>query len=214
MANDGALVAGTNDGRIAMRMLTDNAWHLVSAWSGAGEVRTLTAEPLHREIVYAGTSTGKVLRSDNGGLDWYLQADLREGDEGIFQVNALAIASDQPKSIYLDGYGVGGNRLWKGTQGEDKCSSGNPWLARGHRRTVPWEFQSQRVDTDHFNRDFKPELARGGAGRYCRLNPCSGNLSVLTHSEPPVWDFTPANPPMPGSSCSAELKRAVFRRSR
>src|SRR2546430_13052829 len=27
---------------------------------------------------------------------------------------------------------------------------------------VPWEFQSRRPDTDHFNREFKPELARGG----------------------------------------------------
>ncbi len=26
---------------------------------------------------------------------------------------------------------------------------------------VAWEFQSQRPDTDHFNRDYKPELARG-----------------------------------------------------
>ena len=59
---------------------------------------------------------------------------------------------------------------------------------------VPWEFQSQRVDTDHFNRDFKPELARGGA-EICRLNPRTGNLSVLTHSKPPVWDFRASESP-------------------
>jgi TolB protein len=33
---------------------------------------------------------------------------------------------------------------------------------------VAWEFQPQRPDTDHFNRDFKPELARGGV-EICRL---------------------------------------------
>jgi len=27
---------------------------------------------------------------------------------------------------------------------------------------VPWEFQQQRPDVDHFNRDYKPGLARGG----------------------------------------------------
>ena len=53
---------------------------------------------------------------------------------------------------------------------------------------VPWEFQPQRPDTDHFNRDFKPELTRGGV-EICRLNPRTGEVKALTRSEPPVWDF-------------------------
>lgn len=53
---------------------------------------------------------------------------------------------------------------------------------------VAWEFQPQRPDTDHFNRDFKPELARGGV-EICRLNPHDGAVARLTQSEPPVWDF-------------------------
>ncbi len=53
---------------------------------------------------------------------------------------------------------------------------------------VPWEFQSNRPDQDHFNRDFKPELARGGT-EICRLNPRDGSMTPLTHSEPPVWDL-------------------------
>lgn len=52
---------------------------------------------------------------------------------------------------------------------------------------VPWEFQPQRPDTDHFNRDYKPELARGGA-EICRLDPRDGNVHRLTHCNPPVWD--------------------------
>jgi Tol biopolymer transport system component len=51
-----------------------------------------------------------------------------------------------------------------------------------------WEFQPQRPDVDHFNRDFKPERARGGT-EICRLDPKSGKIMRLTHSEPPVWDF-------------------------
>ena len=27
---------------------------------------------------------------------------------------------------------------------------------------VPWEYQAQRPDTDHFNREYRPELASGG----------------------------------------------------
>ncbi|HRI16205.1 MAG TPA: serine/threonine protein kinase, partial [Verrucomicrobiota bacterium] len=34
---------------------------------------------------------------------------------------------------------------------------------------VPWEYQSNRPDTDHFNRDYKPEAARGGT-EICRLD--------------------------------------------
>ncbi len=53
---------------------------------------------------------------------------------------------------------------------------------------VPWEYQPQRPDTDHFNRDFKPELARGGT-EICRLNPRDGSVTRLTHSKIPTWDF-------------------------
>jgi len=59
---------------------------------------------------------------------------------------------------------------------------------------VAWEFQPQRPDTDHFNRDFKPELARGGV-EICRLNPRNGRVTRLTRSEPPVWDFRASESP-------------------
>jgi Tol biopolymer transport system component len=53
---------------------------------------------------------------------------------------------------------------------------------------VAWEYQPQRPDADHFNRDFKPDLARGGA-EICRLDPRDGSVTRLTNSDPPVWDF-------------------------
>jgi Tol biopolymer transport system component len=53
---------------------------------------------------------------------------------------------------------------------------------------VAWEFQPQRPDTDHFNRDFKPGLARGGT-EICRLDPRDGSIAPLTQVVPPVWDF-------------------------
>ena len=69
---------------------------------------------------------------------------------------------------------------------------------------VAWEFQPQRPDVDHFNRDYKPELARGGT-EICRLDPRDGGLSVLTHSDPPVWDFR--------ASASPDGKQLVFCRA-
>ena len=59
---------------------------------------------------------------------------------------------------------------------------------------VAWEFQPQRPDTDHFNRDFKPDLARGGT-EICRLNPQDGSVTRITQSEPPVWDFRASESP-------------------
>ena len=59
---------------------------------------------------------------------------------------------------------------------------------------VPWEFQPQRPDTDHFNRDFKPEQARGGV-EICRLDPQNGVVTRLTRSVPPAWDFRASESP-------------------
>ncbi len=59
---------------------------------------------------------------------------------------------------------------------------------------VAWEFQPQRPDTDHFNRDFKPDLARGGT-EICRLNPRDGAVTRLARGEPTVWDFRASESP-------------------
>jgi Tol biopolymer transport system component len=59
---------------------------------------------------------------------------------------------------------------------------------------VPWEYQPQRPDTDHFNRDFRPDLALGGA-EICRIDPHGGAAVSLTHSDPPVWDFRQSESP-------------------
>lgn len=58
---------------------------------------------------------------------------------------------------------------------------------------VPWEYQADRPDTDHFNRDYKPEKARGGAEIH-RID-LNGSSTPLTHSDRPVWDFRQAESP-------------------
>jgi TolB protein len=59
---------------------------------------------------------------------------------------------------------------------------------------VAWEFQDNRPDTDHFNRDFKPESAKGGT-EICAISPDDYATTRLTHSDPPVWDFRTAESP-------------------
>jgi TolB protein len=59
---------------------------------------------------------------------------------------------------------------------------------------VPWKYQAGRTDVDHFNRDFKPELAKGGT-EICRLDPATGEVEAMTASDPPVWDFRASESP-------------------
>ena len=57
-----------------------------------------------------------------------------------------------------------------------------------------WEYQANRPDVDHFNRDWKPEVARGGT-EICELNPRDGKVERLTKSERAVWDFRASEAP-------------------
>jgi len=54
--------------------------------------------------------------------------------------------------------------------------------------SVPWQFQPQRPDVDHFNRDFVPQQARGGA-QIRRFDIDSGTYAALTPDQAAVWDF-------------------------
>jgi Tol biopolymer transport system component len=53
---------------------------------------------------------------------------------------------------------------------------------------VAWESQPQRPDTDHWNRDYKPELASGGV-EICKLDPRNSAITRLTNPGESVWDF-------------------------
>jgi TolB protein len=66
--------------------------------------------------------------------------------------------------------------------------SGIVYARRLPNSKTPWEHQTQRPNTDHFGRDFKPESARGGT-RLSFLNPNDGSDTALTSQDPPVWEF-------------------------
>lgn len=59
---------------------------------------------------------------------------------------------------------------------------------------VPWQYQADRPDVDHFNREFRPERARGGV-HICRLDPLTGMSENLTAAEPGIWDFRVSESP-------------------
>ena len=68
--------------------------------------------------------------------------------------------------------------------------SGILYAQRTPDARLPWEFQKDKPDTNHFGREFKPEQARGGT-RISLLNPKDGSSTPLTHETPPQWEFRP-----------------------
>jgi Tol biopolymer transport system component len=178
------------------------AYHLASpqgyqVWTsdtdGSNRVR-IAAKQSH---LYFGTSW-----SPDGR--WILYQDCRPGEEpGHDWADVCISRADGSEHRVL----TSDKSMWfAATYGDQKTRGGGSnvpaWTHDGSilfpRRLpnsrAPWEFQPQRPDVDHFNRDFKPERARGGT-EICRLDPRDGRITVLTHNEPPLWDFRATESP-------------------
>ena len=94
--------------------------------------------------------------------------------------------------------------------GGSNCSTWSPdgkWVT--YTRCLPgsqtaWVWNRDRPDTDHFNRDYRPDLARGGT-EICLVDPMTGTVVPLTHDDPPTWNFRCA--------WSPDASRLVFARA-
>jgi len=76
---------------------------------------------------------------------------------------------------------------------------------RAEGAVVPWQYRVGKPDVDHFNRDFKPDAARGGTV-ICRMDPKDGQMTPLTPADPTVWDFR--------ASASSDGRQIVFCRAK
>ncbi len=172
------------------------AFHLASpqgyqVWTSDpdGSSRTrIAAKPGH---LYFGTSW-----SPDGR--WVVYVDCRPGEEpGHDWADVCVGRADGIEHRVL----TSDKSMWfAATYGDPKTRGGGSnvpaWTHDGSilfpRRLpnsrVAWEFQPGRPDVDHFNRDYKPELARGGT-EICRLGLRDGRVTALTRSDPPLWDF-------------------------
>ena len=98
-----------------------------------------------------------------------------------------------------------GQRQWFATSYGDPETRGSgsnmaQWTPDGKRvtytRAAPgsrtaWPYQVERPDTDHFNRDYYPEDARGGTA-ICLLDPFTGEETEFISCASRVWNFRAA----------------------
>lgn len=129
---------------------------------------------------------------------WVLYVDcLHENDPGHDWCDVCIGRPDGSEHLVL----TTGQSMWfAATYGDPKTRGGGSnvpsWTRdgeilfpqRSQGAKVAWEYRVGQPDLDHFNRDFKPELARGGT-QICRLDPVTGSIKSLTPRDTPCWDF-------------------------
>lgn len=180
--------------RVAFHLASPHGYQVWTSDTDGTRRVLIAAQPGH---LYFGTSW-----SPDG--NWILYVDCHQNeDPGHDWADVCVGRAESGEQKVL----TTGQSMWfAATYGDPKTRGGGSnlpaWTRDGSilfpRRLpaskVPWEYQPQRPDLDHFNRDYKPELARGGT-EICRLNPRDGKVTVLTHSDPSVWDFRACESP-------------------
>ncbi len=172
------------------------AYHL--AGSRGYEIQTCDADGSNRKFVAQGGGHLYFAPQWSPDGEWLIFQDCHSTEDPGHDWSDLVLSRPDGTDQRLL---TEGQRLWFGaTYGSPENRSGGSnvpiWSKDGSilfsRRLpdskVPWEYQANRVDVDHFNRDYKPELARGGT-EICRMDPNTGIVKHITQSDPPVWDF-------------------------
>ena len=172
------------------------AYHL--AGPRGYEIQTCNVDGSHRTFVAQGGGHLYFAPRWSPDGDWLIFQDCHAGTDPGHDWSDLVLSRPDGSEQRLL---TQGQSLWFGASyGSPKTRGGGSnvpiWSKDGSilfsRRLpdskVPWEYQKDRVDVDHFNRDYKPELARGGT-EICRMSPNTGVVHRMTQSDPPVWDF-------------------------
>ena len=172
------------------------AYHLASSegyqvWTSDTDGTNRVRVAAHPEHLYFGTQW-----SPDGKWILYLDCHYQQ-DPGHDWADVCIGRADGSEHRVL----TTGQSMWfAASYGDPKTRGGGSnvpsWTTDGSilfpRRTpgakVAWQYQVNRPDTDHFNRDYHPELAHGGS-EVCLLNPKTEQQAALTHSDPGVWDF-------------------------
>lgn len=180
--------------RVAFHLASPEGYQIWTSDLEGGERVKIAGDAEH---LYFGTSW-----SPDGRWILYVDCQFRQ-DPGHDWADVCIGRADGGEHRVL----TAGQAMWfAATYGDGATRGGGSnvpqWTHDGKilfpRRTpgakVAWEYQPQRADVDHFNRDYKPELARGGT-EICLLDPRNGSQQTLTASDPPAWDFRASESP-------------------
>jgi TolB protein len=182
------LSASPDGRRVAFHLASAEGYQVWTSDTTGGDRVRIAAEPAH---LYFGTAW-----SPDGRWITYLDCHYQQDPAHDWADVCVGRADGGEHRVLTTG-----QAMWFGaTYGNEKTRGGGSnvpaWTRDGAilfpRRTagavVPWQHQPTRPDVDHFNRDYKPELARGGT-EICRVDPRDASATALTSSDPPVWDF-------------------------
>lgn len=100
----------------------DQHWKLEGPVNIAGRINTIAIHPLDKQIIYAGSATGGVFRTRDGGMHWEAIFDEREH----LSVGHIAIDTRDPDIVYvgtgdrnLPGTTIYGDGVYKSADGGD-----------------------------------------------------------------------------------------------
>ena len=183
-----------NKQRVAFHLASPTGYQVWTSDVHGKKRQCIAADPSH---LYFGTSW-----SPDGESVLYVDCHYRE-DPGHDWADVCVGNADGSQHRVL----TTGQAMWfAATYGNRESRGGGSnlpaWTRDGKilfpRRhpesKVAWEYQPQRADVDHFNRDYIPEKSRGGT-EICRLDPSNGSCQPLTHNEPGVFDFRASESP-------------------
>lgn len=174
--------------KLAFHMATREGYQIFTSDTDGRNRKKIIGNPGH---LYFGTSW-----SPDGR--WILYVDCHQStDPGHDWADVCISAADGSEHRVL----TSNQAMWFASSYGNENMHGNgsnvaAWTKDGAiifpRRSpgaiIPWQYNAGRVDTDHFNRDFKPEEAKGTV-EICRLNVESGNIKAISKPGEGVWDF-------------------------
>lgn len=180
--------------RVAFHLASPEGYQIWTSDTEGGNRQRVVGHPEH---LYFGTSW-----SPDG--EWILFVDCHYlADPGHDWAD---IAIGRPDGSEFRVLTEGQSMWFAATYGDPKTRGGGSnlpaWTREGAilfpKRTpgaeVAWRYRVGKPDLDHFNRDFLPDLARGGS-EIARLDPETGKAEILGSVGAGTWDFRASESP-------------------
>ena len=188
------LAASPDGQRVSFHIASPQGYQI---WTSDAEGRNRIKVAAHSDHLYFGTSW-----SPDGKWVVYQDCHFKQDPGHDWSDLCIGNGDGSEHRVLTEGQALWFAATYGNAQNRGGGSNQPSWTRRGEilfpRRLphskVAWEYQSQRPDTDHFNRDYKPELARGGC-QICRWEPTTRRVTELTSASEGVWDFRASESP-------------------